>query len=232
MLRTKLQVWCIVAATLTLTGCEDHLLQRDEATIGGKTIRDGREGPGGFKQNPGETYPYPEIIETEFIPPYEYFAYQKCRTWRITWPAYDSDYDPDLIPSVLSLNNGELNSFNYLNNTSPENTYNATLSLYYGSKVESASTMWDQLYYSFDAESMESLTFAKYNLSLKSIMHWVTERPKLFEQNWPGSSDNFLAYEEGDFILFNLGFAGHYGGVRIVSMTPRIIEVYLALPTE
>jgi hypothetical protein len=232
MLRTNLQVWCLGMVILALAGCEDHLLQRDQPTFGGKTIGDGREGPGGFKQNPGETYPFPEIIETEFIPSYEFFDYRMCKAWRITWPLYDSDYDLDLIPSVLSLNNGELNSFNYLNNTSPENTYNSTLSLYYGSRVESAGVMWDQLTYSFDAEDMESVTFAEYDLSVKSIMHWVTERPKLFEVNWPGSTDNLLEYEEGDFILFKLGFAGHYGGVRIVSMTPRIIEVYLALPTE
>ena len=232
MLKSKIQVWCIVVTILTLAACEDNLLQRNQSTIGGKTLGDGRDGPGGFKQNPGETYPFPEIIETEFIPPYEFFDYRKCRTWKITWPAYDSDYDPDLIPSVLSLNNGELNSFNYLNSTSPENTYNSTISLYYGSRVESAGTMWDQLTYSFYGEDMESVTFAPYDLSVKSILHWVTERPKLFEVNWPGSTDHVLEYEEGDFILFKLGFAGQYGGVRIVSMTPRVIEVYVALPTE
>lgn len=66
---------------------------------------------------------------------------------------------------------------------------------------------------------------------LDNIIYWVTERPSLFETLWPGfgAATEEVDYSEGDFIQFAL-FSGHYGGIRIVSMTPRIIEIYLAVP--
>ena len=63
----------------------------------------------------------------------------------------------------------------------------------------------------------------------------VQNRPKLFVNNWPGGGENEVDYQEGDFIHFqlsntSLSVAELYGGIRIVSMSPRIVEVYLALP--
>lgn len=208
-------------------------MQRNQQTVGGKTLGGGgHDGPGGFEENPDGRYPYPEIIEKEYIPPYDLFAEEKCLAWRITWPWYDDDFDSEKIPTVLSFNTGALNSINYLNNTSPGNTHNGTLSLYYNYKVESANTMWSELTYSFGEPSMETVYFAKNDVSLETIMDWVTERPSLFEHHWPGSSYNDMEYEEGDFIQFELENANRYGGIRIVSMTPRIIEVYLAVPNN
>jgi hypothetical protein len=232
MFKSIFRIAYTTALIVVLTSCEDHLVQPKSPAFGKKSNGD-RDMPGGFQQNPGETYAYPEIIEQEFIPSNEYFAYFKCRTWRITWPWIDGDYNSDLVPTVLSVNSGQLNSIEFLNNNSPSLTYNSTMSLYYQRRVESASTMWWQLDHSFDdagSEDMESVRFAKIDMSLTSIMNMVQNRPKLFMSNWPGSTSNDLEYNEGDFILFHLDKADLYGGIRIVSMTPRIIEVYLAIP--
>lgn len=137
---------------LVLSGCMDSEIQRNPQTIGGKTSGpvDGR--PGGFQQNPGESYPYPEIIYQEFVPSYHLWQGTKCRTWRITWPAYDSDYDKDLIPTVLSLSSSQLNSIEYLNNTDPQLTYNSHLSLYNDRIVYSSDNMLVSLDHLFDTE--------------------------------------------------------------------------------
>lgn len=224
----------ISISILILVSCEDSLLQKSTES-GGNTPRRNGGHPGDKEANPGPSYRFPTIIETEFIPSSDAFDYMKCLTWKITWPSYDSDYNAELIPTVLSLNNSELNSINFLNSTHPQNTYNSTLSLHYGSRVESANTMWNELYYSFgteESEDMESVYFEKGDYSLNSIIDWVTKRPQLFEIYWPGSSYNDLEYEEGDFIQFHLSKANRYGGIRIVKMSPRIIEVYLAVPND
>jgi len=224
---------CVIVTLFTISACEDNMLQRNAQSPDGKTFGGDGGRPGGFKQNPGESYPFPEIIETEFIPRYDLFEEFKCLTWKITWPEYDGDYSSQYIPTVLSLNNGELNSFNFLNNTDPENTFNSTMSLYYSQKVATTITMWDELDYTFgleDSPEMETVFFAKSDYSLETIMVWVTKRPQLFENHWPNGFDTELDYSEGDIIQFQLSEAKLYGGIRIVSMTPRIIEVYLAVP--
>ncbi len=220
---------------MTLAGCEDNAFQRDHRSVGGKTIGGGGfDGPSDFENSNG-TYPYPKIIEREYIPSYEFFAYTKCLTWRIEWPEYDGSYDINQIPTVLSRHTGVLNSFNFLNNNSAQQTYNGTFSLYFENKVESANTMWNELDHSFGAgNNMEGIYFAHSDQTLDNIKDWVTKRPSLFESYWPGSSDNELEYQEGDFIQFKLDNTLEsqqlFGGIRIVSMTPRIIEVYLAVP--
>lgn len=225
-------VICMLA--LTLSSCEDSLFERDQPTVAGKTIGEGsKDLPEGLMDNRDGRYPYPEIIEREYIPRYDLFNHTKCLAWRITWPAYDASMDPEKIPTVFSKETGFVNSFYFLNNTSPGNTYKCNFSLYYGNKVESANTMWTELIYSFEAGSnMVTTYFAESDQTLDDIKFWVMERPSLFQDYWPGSNVNDIEYEEGDFIQYQLdvGEIDLYGGIRIVSMTPRIIEVYLAVP--
>jgi len=76
---------------------------------------------------------------------------------------------------------------------------------------------------------METVRFAKVDKSVSTIKYWVEERPDQFENYWPGSSDVELEYESGDFFMFELTDQKLYGGIRIVSMSPRIVEVYLAV---
>jgi hypothetical protein len=54
-----------------------------------------------------------------------------------------------------------------------------------------------------------------------------------FQWNYDDEMTDELAYSEGDFVYFRLDQDGEptrWGGIRIVSMTPRIIEVYVAVP--
>lgn len=236
MFKAISKVMCVSLALLTLSACEEQFIQRSQPTVGGKVVLGGGDHPDGFKGNPGESYPFPNVSYQEFIPTYEPFAYLKTKTWRIEWPAYASDYDFNLIPTMLSLNTGELNSFNFLNNGEPESTFNSSLSLYYGNRVECTCNLWDELIYTFDTpghETIESVQFLKGNLSPEALENMSKNRPKLFEDHYPGGFEELkLDYQEGDFIHMWIGNRNLYGGIRIVSMTPRIIEVYLAVPND
>ena len=68
--------------------------------------------------------------------------------------------------------------------------------------------------------------------ALEYFIDWTTERPSLFETNWPGTCATDLEYAEGNIFQFMLteGDVDRFGGIRVVSVTPRIIEVYLAVP--
>jgi hypothetical protein len=233
MFKLVSKVTLISMLVLVIASCEDNLMQKNPSTVGGKTSGEGRNpGRGDKKQNPGESYPFPEIIQTEFIPRQAPFNEWKSVGWKITWPWYDGDYDTELIPTVFAINNSELNSINFLNNTDPENTHNGTMSLYYNYKLETANTMWSELDYSFGDNGMETVYFAKTDMAEEHVMDWVQHRPVLWINYWPGSDYVDFEYEEGDFIQFKLADTDRYGVIRIVSMTPRIIEVYLAVPNE
>ena len=91
--------------------------------------------------------------------------------------------------------------------------------------------LWAELDHA-DVLLMEMPFFVLSDQPLDNIKYWVTERPSLFEIHWPGGGDDELDYSEGDIIQFALVDSGFYGGIRIVSMSPRIIEVYLAVPNN
>jgi hypothetical protein len=220
---------------LALGACEDNLMQKTSPTIGAEIFEDrGQSTLGDEKNAPGgNTYPYPDIIKREFIPAVRDFAHTKCFAWRITWPWYDSDDGSGMIPTVFSRKNGALNSFDYLNATDALNTYNGTMSLYYQNKLEAVNSMWNELDYSFvGIDIIEPIIIEKSDWTLGEIIDRVTGRPSLFKSLWPGGGSTEMEYEEGDFFQFYMYTADLYGGVRIVSMSPRIIEVYLAVPND
>lgn len=229
-----IKVWYAGFIFLALGACEDNLMQKNPSTVGAKIFEDtGRHGPGNEKRTPGDNNPYPEIIKREFIPTVPEFADTKCLAWRITWPGYDSDDGSGIIPTVWSRKNGALNSFDYLNATSPQSTYNGTMSLHYLNRLEAVNTLWTELDYSLSGfDNIEPIIFEKSDWSLAVIIDRVTNRPGLFESYWPGGGVSEIDYDEGDFFQFYMSTADLYGGVRIVSMTPRIIEVYLAVPND
>jgi hypothetical protein len=224
-------VLCIVLVPLCLmiTNCGENYLTPSK-TIGTRpSSNPGADLPEGIPESGNWNYPYPTIIKREYIPPNRFFVHTKCLAWRITWPAYNASADVNKIPTVFSPN-GALNSFNYLNSVDPQNTLNSVFSLYYDDKVEVSAGLWAELDYA-DVGQMEITYFVLSNQPLGNIIDWVTERPSLFESYWPGGGDNDLNYSEGDFIQYKLG-DDLYGGIRIVSMSPRIIEVYLAVPNN
>lgn len=219
---------------LTSGSCEDSLLNERR---GGKVTPGGNHGPldEGVPDSDWN-YVYPEIIKTEFIPSFSDFAHTKCLAWRIIWPEYPVAADADKIPTVFSFEKETLNSLEFLNNTSAQNTYDGIFSLFYNFRIQAVNSMWTELIWSFPGiENIDGVVFAESSLTLDEIIYVVTERPSLFKTHWPnlsGSALDQFDYSEGDFFEFQLDPSELYGGIRIVSMTPRIIEVYLAVPND
>ncbi len=231
-MRQKMRFIIPVICIIVFGGCEDNFTTRDhDGVINEKTFGGDREGPGGYTDHPsGDRYPYPKVSKKEFIPPYPKFDYMKCLTWRIEWPDYAGSADIEKIPTVFS-QNGALNSFYFLNNQPPQTTYNTKFSLYFDNRLVSSNQLWWELDHSFDGyEAMETVRFAKADFTTEVVEYWVTQRPQLFENNWDGKDGIDVPYSEGDFFLFYLTDQSLYGGIRIVQQTPRIIEVYLAVP--
>jgi hypothetical protein len=212
--------------------CNENQITPDQKISSIRTgeIFDGSAGdlPEGIPENDNWRYPYPDIISREFIPRYKLFSDTKCFAWRISWPDYENSADDNKIPTVFGTN-GALSSFDYLNGVNPANTHSKVFSLYYNEKLEAAALLWAELDHT-DSDIMEVPYFVLSDQPLDNIKDWVTERPSLFKSHWPGGGTNDLDYSEGDFIQFYLSDSDLYGGIRIVSMTPRIIEVYLAVP--
>ena len=226
-----------VLCILIVGGCEDQAITRTPSTqLGVPTTRGGHEGPGSYSDHPnGDRYPYPEIIFKEFIPKDDLYDW-KTLAWRITWPAYGPGADADKIPSLFSLN-GALNSFYYLNNVDPANTYKTVFSLYYDSKLTRPANLATELDFIATApkDSMKEAWFVydEWNIPLDQIQWLVEQAPGGFQWNYDEDMTDELAYNAGDFVYFKLDQPGEptrWGGIRIVSMTPRIIEVYVAVP--
>ncbi|RIV19952.1 hypothetical protein DYU11_23845 [Fibrisoma montanum] len=227
---------------LALCGCQDNVVERQKPP----TQADGfmpngpSEGPGGVTTNPGgQPLPYPTITRQTFIPEYSLYAHTKCHTWRIEWPIYPASTDPNKIPTVFTLSNGALNSFDFLNGQPASTTYKTHFNLYHNDKLEMSSTLWDELIHTFESGSqMETTWFNKVNISVKGLENMVKNRPGLFETNWVDNNQEPPVYQQGDVFLFKVmnltdpTIPNRYGGIRIVSMSPRIIEVYLAVPNN
>lgn len=228
---------------MALCGCEKSLVEREQSALARQTHTaraDGvvslppSNGIGDFEQNPGgQSLPYPTITRQTFIPPYALWAQFKTLTWRIEWPNYPAGTDPNQIPTVFTLANGALNSFDFLNGQPASSTYKTNFNLHHNAQLETSRTLWDELIHAFDAgDEMEITWFNKVAVSVKTLEHWVKERPSQFEHNWVDNNQDPPVYQQGDVFLFKLLDQNRYGGIRIVSMTPRIIEVYLAVPNN
>lgn len=225
----------VFALLLTaLCGCEESLVRRQSLTAraDGFVPNPPPDDVGGYTHLPGGQS-YPTIVQQTFIPSDPLFAHTKCLTWRIEWPNYPAGTDPNTIPTVFRLSNGSLYSFGYLNGLTPSNTYKTNFNLFHNAQLETASTLWDELIHTFgNGEYMESTWFNETSYSAKTIEGWVKERPGLFEEKWVDNNQQPPVYQQGDIFLFKLLEQNRYGGIRIVSMTPRIIEVYLAVPNN
>lgn len=217
----------IMALSLTFTACEED---SETLNIVGKISRPTKEKPGGFTDQPG-ALPAPKITEKMYIPEYDLWDHTRCIAWRIEWPEYPADVNPDMIPDFFSSEYGEVYSFNFLTRTDQSNKAQMDFSLYHGNMIRSSWYNFE-LWPWYEDYLAESPRFKKIDRSLSSIEHWVTERPDRFEKFWPSdeSPPSEVSYQAGDFFLFHLGKANRYGGIRIVSETPRIIEIYYTEP--
>ena len=225
---------------MALCGCEEQSITNQDPTTrtDRSPITAAPESDGGSPLiSNGQSLPLPTITKQTFTPAYSLFADTKCHTWRITWPTYPAGTDPTKIPTVFSVLTGGLNSFSFLNNTLASNTYKSTFNLYNNDKLETANTLWSELKYAYEAgEKMTQVWFSKKAYSVKEIEYMVKERPQLFEIYWQNPTDLYTEFscKQGETYLFNLKLdqQQRYGGIRIVSMTPRIIEIYLSEPTN
>ncbi|RIV19953.1 hypothetical protein DYU11_23850 [Fibrisoma montanum] len=189
--------------------------------------KDLTNGPGG--------QPYPTITKQTFIPEDSKHAFLKTLTWRIEWPIYPASTDPNKIPTVYTLSNGALTSFDFLNSRPASTTYKTNFNLYHNAKIEMSKTLWTELTHTVGSgDQMEAVWFNQVQLKnpVNLLMEAATERPILFESYWESDSDELPVYQQGDLFFFKLWNQHRYGAIRIVSMTPRIIEVYLAVPNK
>ena len=151
----------MMAGTLAILscGCEENLMMTKNSVVNFK--QNGvNEGPGTFTEHSnGVEYPYPEIIHQVIIPNSDMFNL-KTLAWRITWPTYADDADPEKIPTIWS-GDGILHSIDYLNNVAPENTYKSLFSLYFDETIQRTSDMASELDYVAGAPdgSMETIGF-------------------------------------------------------------------------
>lgn len=222
----KLSLSLVIGMFLLLASCYD-----EEVNLN-KTAAPSREAPGDYADQPGSgTVVYPSILKQTFIPDYERFAHTKCIAWRIEWPVYGGGMDPDQIPTFFATSKGSLNSFDYLQSVDPANKQKVNFSLYLDSKVEAATNI-SNLWALGEVLNVQDVRFRKLGLTPSEIEFFATERPSLFEDYWEyAESSVFEAdYQEGDFFLYQLLSDQLFGGIRIVSDSPRIIEVYLAVP--
>ncbi|MEQ9442922.1 MAG: hypothetical protein RIG62_28040 [Cyclobacteriaceae bacterium] len=214
----------MIGISLIIASCQEdvEILSRND-----KVVQPAQ--PGDFTGQPGGQ-PYPTIIKQVY--PVDIANYQECLAWRIEWPDYPAGVDPDMIPSFFATSTGTLNSLNFMNGTHPVNKKKLNFTLFTDEKIASANEVTDL--WDWQGPSAEAVYFAKIKKTAEQIEAWVATRPSNFENYW--SQAKYLGteayYEKGDFFIFQLPGQSpiRYGGIRIVSESPRIMEVYLAVP--
>jgi hypothetical protein len=214
-------------------GCDESLVTKNSAAELKQT--GAYEGPGGYAEHSnGNEYPYPEIIHQVIMPSQPELWNLKTLAWRITWPSYADDADPEKIPTIWS-GDGILHSIEYLNNVAPENTYNTLFSLYFDETIQRTATMADELDFVAGApkKSMRVVSFTMPYSTPKGLQILV-EHDAAFHMMWqvPYPVEE-LEYQVDDVLWYKIGTPDSYkwyGAIRIVSMEPRIVEVFLGVP--
>ena len=122
---------------------------------------------------------------------------------------------------------------------SPENTYKSLFSLYFDETIQRTSDMAGELDYVASApkKSMPVVGFTHPYCTAAGLQQLV-ENDAAFIMMWqvPYPLDE-LEYEDEDILFYKIDYKidtpeeyRRYGGIRIVSMEPRIIEVFLQVP--
>lgn len=184
-IQTRMQNVKVVTALslllIGLCGCEESIIERKDMTARTEGIVPNQPSNGieGYIPNPGgQSLPYPTITKKTFIPEYSLWAHTKCLTWRIEWPNYPAGTDSNKIPTVFTLSNGALNSFDFLNGQPASTTYKTNFNLYHNAQLEMSRTLWSELVHAFGAgNQMDAVWFNQVDVSLKTLEHMVKERP-------------------------------------------------------
>lgn len=224
----KISLSLLGAVIILLTiSCQEEPLYLNKKTSRPPTM------PGGYADNPDSwDYPYPTISKQTFIPNNINFAHTKSIAWRIEWPVYAGGVDSDQIPTFFATSKGALNSFDFLQSADLANKQKVNFSLYVDNKIESAVNI-SNLWALGEIIDVDMVSFKSFIATPEEIEHIVTETPSHFDTYYEYIENSVLEaeYEEGDFFLYKIeSNPVQYGGIRIVSESPRIIEVYLAVP--
>jgi len=221
----KLSLLIMTGILLAFSACQEDIETLDR---GDNTMNLRPQGPGDITNPPGGAQ-YPNIIKKYY--PAETANYKGSTAWRIEWPAYGG-IDPDKIPTFFATSTGTLNSLHFMNSTHPDNKKKLNFSLFTDDQLKSAAESTEL--WGGGASTAEAVYFRKIDKNLDQIKKWVTTRPSNFENYWVEGEDieSEIGYQEGDFFIFQIpGLTPMgYGGIRIVSESPRIIEVYHAIP--
>jgi hypothetical protein len=225
---------CVIMA---FSGCEGNFTE-DQSIVSGnaKIIAQTEEGISGYASGPGgQRMPYPVIQQETYIPRNPAFAGTKTLAWKITWPANQDEAPEDKVPTMFSTVTGNLNSFAYLNSVDSMNTFNARFSLYYENRLIEPTDhdLWGKLTYlnMFTSTTYENVFITRITDSPATVESWVKDNPGILKTIWPDTGNyDSTPYQEGDMFMFYELVKNRYGVIRIVSMQPRIIEVYLAVP--
>ncbi len=189
--------------------------------------------PNGFTDLPlGGRYPYPDIIKRDYSTPEDEPFHSKCFAYRITWPDYDGGFDVTKIPTMFSAN-GALNSFYFLNNVGVKTSLNTLFSIFHENKIKRSIDMGSYIDHILNAAegSMDTLLFLfdkDKDIPIDHLETTVKTTPSAFLYWWGkyGIPVEELEYAVGDVIFYRLANKHVYGAIRIVSMSPRIIEIY------
>ncbi len=223
----KISLLTLTALSLALAACQE---EPEDLGRGDRTVLKQPGGPGGKVVAPGgEHRPLPTIIEQYY--PAELADYVGTKAWRIEWPADAAGVDPEKIRTFFSISTGGLNNLQYMNSIDPLNKKKLSFSLFTDTRLKAAAV--EEELWGGGPHFADVVYFGKIDKSLDAIKGWVTTRPSAFEHSWADTEDLSydVEYQEGDFYIYQISDLTpvQYGGIRIVSEDPRIIEVYHAV---
>jgi hypothetical protein len=110
--------------------------------------------------------------------------------------------------------------------------------LYNDNKIIRSANLGSDLDYIASAPkgTLKTVCFDEQGIPVDFIQWMVEEGPGGFQANlYEPTALHEWEYKQGDFLIFQVETSmapTRWGGIRIVSMAPRIIEVYLALPQD
>ncbi len=207
-LRFVLFAWGIC---LFLTACEDHL----------QDIASPPQNSEGIIVSPGDNnLPYiKKVIKKDF---------PGAKGWRVVWGGgtYTSE-NAHKVPSIFSTITGAVNSVHYLNNTSPQNTGNADMQIYFGNLK--ATSQINSLTYN---NHTKKTRFKLSGMTVNDLQNAAENNPGLFGLIYEWDFDEPVGtlqtgnYQAGQIYTFKTDrIPAKYGAVRIVSTNPKTIEV-------
>ena len=152
--------------------------------------------------------------------------FDKAKGWRITWKSVGGEAPPfKKVQSIFSTVTGAVNSIDYLNGTGWHNTDNADMMLYFGdlSSTNKVSQLTQESGLKKTRFKLSGMTLADLENAAKND---PTKFTAVYTFGFDAAAEVKEDYKQGQIYVFKTDRnPAKYGAVRIVSMSPRIIEV-------